>query len=85
MTVGRTRIAESYQAFWNANYLMLGEEFSSLMLHGTPSAEVSQKATRLREATSGASVEMQNGVAIRAELILAVGRKPLSHFSLINK
>ncbi|MCJ1427829.1 hypothetical protein MMC29_005735, partial [Sticta canariensis] len=71
VTVDRTPNAESYQGFWNTNFLMLGEEYSSLMLHGKPSAEVNQNATRLREATRRAAVEMQNGVAIHAELILA--------------
>lgn len=77
VTVDRTSNAESYQGFWNSNFLMLGEEFSSFMLHGEPLAEVNQNATRLREATRRAAVEMQNGVGIRTELILAVGRKPL--------
>ena len=71
----RHPITEQHRTFWNLNYLMLCEEFYSRLQKMVASDADQQRALKMRNAIARASVELRKGVAIHAELVLAVGQK----------
>ena len=55
---------------------MLCEEFYSRMQKMAASEDDHKRALKMRNAVGRASMELRKGVAIHAELVLAVGQKP---------
>ena len=71
----RHPITKEHRTFWNLNYLMLCEEFYSRLQKMAASKADRRRALEMRDAIVKASVELRSGVAIHAELVLAVGQK----------
>ncbi len=67
-------IRREHQTFWNLNYLMLCEEFSSRLKQMAVDDKDKERAKVLHDSTANAYAEMREGVAIQAELQCTVGQ-----------